>query len=99
MGKTMKHPYILAALLSLSACGGAGPAENTADRLEEAAEQSNPAAAEVLEDAADEIEAGNVESPDRAAQQALERAGNAQAPDAGPPPGTSQPVDSLENSY
>ena len=63
-----------AAFLVLAACGGGGQAENTADRLEDAAEQSDPAAAPVLENAADAVREGNLN-----AQQALEQAGNAQA--------------------
>jgi hypothetical protein len=64
------------ALCGLAACGGGGQsqAENTADALEQAADQSDPAAAPVLEDAADRVRAG-----DGNAQQALEAAGNAQA--------------------
>lgn len=92
----MKHAPHLIALLALSACGGGGPAENTADQLEEAAEVSTPAAEDVLENAADRIEEG-VPNPDQAAQNALNQAGDAQAP--GPPAGTSQPVDDLTNGY
>ena len=63
-------------VLNLAACGGGGgsQAENTAEALEEAAEQSDPAAAQVLENAADSALEGNV-----SAQQALQSAGNAQA--------------------
>ena len=93
----MRYAPALAALLALAACGGREPAENTADQLEDAAEQSTPAAADVLENAADRVEEGGVRDPDAAAQEALNQAGNAQAP--GPPPGTSQPVDNLLNSY
>lgn len=63
-----------AAFLVLAACGGGGQAENTADRLEEAAEQSDPAAAPILENAADAVREGDLN-----AQQALQQAGNAQA--------------------
>ena len=87
----MKHAPALIALLALAACGREGPAENRADQLEEAAEQSTPAAEDVLENAADRIEEG-VPNPDQAAQQALNAAANAQE-HAWPPPGTSQPVD------
>ena len=72
-----------AAALALAGCGRDTPAENTAEALEEAAEVSTPAARDVLENAAEQIEAGNVAVPGAAAQQALEAAGNAQAP----PPG------------
>ena len=63
--------------LLLAACGGDTAAESTADNLEKAAEQSTPEAAAVLENAADQIEAGNVQDP-AAGQKALEAAGNAQ---------------------
>ena len=92
----MRHAAALIALLALTACGGKGPAENKADQLEEAAEQSTPAAEEVLENAADRIEEG-VPNPDRAAQNALENAGDAQVP--GPPPGTSRPADDRGDGY
>jgi crotonobetainyl-CoA:carnitine CoA-transferase CaiB-like acyl-CoA transferase len=64
------------ALLGLTACGGGGQsqAENNAEVLEEAAEQSDPAAAQVLENAADAARDENIN-----AQQALQNAGNAQA--------------------
>lgn len=66
----------IAAFLGLAACGGGGQsqAENTAEALDQAAEQSDPAAAEVLENAADAVREGN-----GSAQQALQNAGNAQA--------------------
>ena len=91
-----------AALLFLCACGGGGQnqAEATAEKLEEAAEQSDPAAAEVLENAADEVRDGNAAAPasdgNSQAQQALEAAGNAQAgtvprPQSAPPSMQAQP--------
>jgi hypothetical protein len=75
----MKRPHLLlplAASLALAACGGGGrsQSENQAEALEEAAEQSDPAAAQVLENAADEVREGGAN-----AQQALQQAGNAQA--------------------
>jgi PBP1b-binding outer membrane lipoprotein LpoB len=79
---------ILASLL-LAACGSnSSTAESTADNLEAAADQSNPAAADVLENKADQIRETGTEDP-AAAQSALEAAGNAQAP-AGPASGNTQ---------
>jgi ABC-type glycerol-3-phosphate transport system substrate-binding protein len=72
-------PCVLAFTLALAACGGGTPAQNQADALDEAAEQSGPQAANVLEQAADRIEQENISDP-AAAQQALEAAGNAQSP-------------------
>jgi hypothetical protein len=77
----MKFQNILmaaGAALLLSACGDNSPAESMAENLEEAAEQSTPEAAAVLENSADQIEDQNIQDP-AAAQQALEAAGNAQA--------------------
>jgi hypothetical protein len=75
----MNRAAALLLLGLLSACGGSDPAEQTADRLEEAAEQSDPAAAQVLENAADEVRDGDGAASGAAAQQALGQAGNAQA--------------------
>lgn len=80
----MKHAPALIVLLALSACGGDRPAENAADPLNEAAEQGTPTTAEPSENTADRIVEDNVQNPDSAA---------------GPPAGTSQPVDDLANSY
>ena len=87
----MKRSHLLlplAAPLALAACGGGGQSqsENQAEALEEAAEQSDPAAAQVLENTADAVREG-----DANAQQALQQAGNAQAatvpqPQQTPPP-------------
>ncbi|WP_114953470.1 hypothetical protein [Sphingosinicella terrae] len=66
--------------LALSACTGGGDrADNTADALEAAADQSSPAAANVLDNAAEQVREHNITDP-AAAQEALEAAGNAQAP-------------------
>ena len=80
----------LAAGLGLVACGGQQtPADNTADALENAAEQSTPEAAAVLENQADQIRDSNVtqpiQEPGSAGQQALQDAGNAQAANAQQP--------------
>jgi Tfp pilus assembly protein PilF len=64
--------------LALTACGSS-PAENKADQLENAAEQSTPAAAEILDNAAEGIEAGNGQNADAEAQNALEQAGDVEA--------------------
>lgn len=75
----------LAALLLLGACGGgqASPAESAADNLEEAADQSDPAAAEVLDNAAEAVRdtegTGMTADPEAMAQNALSEAGTAQA--------------------
>jgi hypothetical protein len=73
----------LAAILGLAACGqGQSAAENTADALENAAEQSTPEAAAILENEADRIRDQNVtaplDAPGSPAQEALQAAGNAQ---------------------
>lgn len=64
--------------LTLAACGSDTPAENSADALDAAAEQSTPEAANILEHRADQIEAQNVSDP-AAVQNALQDAGNAPA--------------------
>ncbi len=87
-----------AAFAALTACGGAGQsqAENAAETLEQAAEQSDPAAAQVLENAADTVEDLEGPAAANAAQEALQQAGNAQAatipaPQAAPPSLQAQP--------
>jgi hypothetical protein len=72
------HAAAFAAIALLSACGG-----DTSSKLEQAAEQSDPAAANVLLDQANAIEgqgdSGSLSDPNSPAQQALEAAGNAAA--------------------
>jgi len=74
---------IYAAALLLTACGGQSQGENVADRLDEAADQSTPEAANVLEDAADRVETANGHEANLIAEQALNQAANAQALPAG----------------
>ncbi len=77
--KTLSFDAAIGSSMLLSACGGSqSPAENSAESLEAAAEQSTPEAAAVLENAAEQIQDQNVQDP-AAAQGALEAAGNAQA--------------------
>lgn len=76
----MKTLLPLAALLAFSACGGGGgersAADNAAEQLEDAAEMSNPAAAPVLENGAEQVREQNNAA---LAQNVLQEAGNAQA--------------------
>lgn len=73
---------LLAAFLipiGLAACsGGGGKAEQTADQLEKAADQSDPTSAAVLENAADQVrQTGNtaaLSDPNSPTQKALEQA-------------------------
>ena len=62
-------PLAAALAIGLAACGQQGPAETKEEALEQAAEQSTPEAAAVLENAAEQ--GANV-------QEALQAAGNAQ---------------------
>jgi len=62
------------AAAALAACSQS-PAENTAEQLENAAEQSDPAAAAVLENRAEQVLEQNSTAP---AKGAMEAAGNAQ---------------------
>lgn len=85
----MRHALPLAALFALAACGGQqDAAENAAEMLEDAAEQSNPAAAPMMENGAEQIRehGGNMSD----AQNVMQQAGNAQVglPPAGAPSGT-----------
>jgi hypothetical protein len=75
-------PALLASIIvGLAACGSPEPATNSVEQLDEAAAQSDPAAAEAIEDAVD-----NGAGP----QEALEAGANAQAatvpPEATPTP-------------
>ncbi len=63
-------PALLALLVSVGACGGQEATSNSAGQLDEAAAQSDPAAAAAMENAIDN--GAN-------AQEALEAGGNAQA--------------------
>jgi hypothetical protein len=79
----MKTPFVssiaLLGAFSLAACGGGqSPAENSAEQLENAAAQSTPAAASVLNNSAAEIRDRNIADP-AAAQKAMQAAGDAQA--------------------
>jgi hypothetical protein len=76
--RTIAFGLAAVALASLAGCGGGqSQSESTAENLEEAAAQSTPEAADVLENAADQIRDQNVQDP-AAGQQALDAAGNAQ---------------------
>lgn len=72
---------LLAAILLLGACGGGADkaGEAVADNLEQAADQSDPAAAKVLDNAADAIRDAHGAEAEATAQAALQEAGNAQA--------------------
>lgn len=90
-----KFSIVLAGLLALAACGeersGEGEkapgeqvsGEKVADRLEEAADQSGPAAEEVLENAAEAAREREsmapVSEPGSFAQRAMQKAGKAEA--------------------
>ena len=97
----MNSKTTLAALfaLGLAACSGGGSQpDNTADALENAAEQSTPGAAAVLENAADQIRDGNVaaplDAPGSPAQQALNQAAQVDNPAGAtpaPPPTGAKP--------
>jgi hypothetical protein len=79
----MKKILIGLTLLGLAGCAKPTPAENTADMLENAADQSTPAAAEALDNAADSIRengvTGSPADPQGSVQNAVEDAANAQA--------------------
>lgn len=84
-----KAAIALFCVVGLSACGAADEpdavsGEAVADRLEKAADQSSPAAREVLKDAAAEARKqpslDPVDEPGSFAQEAMEKAGNAEAP-------------------
>ena len=77
-------PSAFGVVLLLSGCGNPSPADNAAAQLENAASQSDPAAAAVLDNEADAIRengvvAGNSSDPDGTVQRAMENAGDAQA--------------------
>lgn len=63
--------------LALAACGKT-PRDKVADQLDNAAEQSDPAAAEVLTNAAGQMRDDDTSNAPTSAQDALEQAGNAQ---------------------
>jgi hypothetical protein len=92
----MRH-IALAPLLILAACSG-GPndaSEAQADKLDNAAEQSTPEAAEVLEQQADAIRAngadGQMGQPGSTVQNAMAKAGEAQAANAATPAPSTTP--------
>lgn len=78
----MKTPYLIfaaAGALLVAGCGGnRSAAENSAAQLDNAAAQSSPEAANVLQNQADQIRASNNSDP-KAAQSAMQEAGNVQA--------------------
>lgn len=88
----MSRPVLLASAvaLSLAACGGTQTtADNAADRLDNAADQSTPEAAAVLENQADAIRdqnsAASAGAPGSEVQQAMDKAGAAQSDNAATP--------------
>src|SRR5690606_4179662 len=63
-GDSAMKPFLaLAGLVALSACGSSSPQDNAAERLDRAAEQSDPAAAEVLHNKADAIRENEAGDP------------------------------------
>ncbi|MGF7147267.1 hypothetical protein FHS96_000876 [Sphingomonas zeicaulis] len=80
----MKVLIPLVTLLLVGACAD-DAADNVADQLENAADQSGNIAAPILDNAADDIRDGSVD-PAGDAQNAMSVAGNAQAEQQVPPP-------------
>jgi len=74
---TVRHLLMILAVLPLSGCGQSAQ-ENTAQQLDNAAAQSDPAAAEILHNAADDIREDDSVNATAEAQNALQAAGNAQ---------------------
>ncbi|MEW9855361.1 hypothetical protein [Novosphingobium sp. M1R2S20] len=76
--------------LAVTACGEQDSADKVADQLDEAAEQSGPRAAEVIEDRADELReretAAPPGQPGSYAQETMRRAGAAAVASETPPP-------------
>lgn len=101
----MTKPLIAPALLLLAACGqttGETAQEEPAEALRNAANQSDPAAARVLNQRADQMESTGSDNY-AAAQQALQQGGqaqvaNAQGAGAGPPAGSVQARPNLPGS-
>jgi len=93
----MRHAALgFAPLLILAACSGSSdPAEAQADKLENAAEQSTPEAAEVLQNQADAIRQNGAEGamgqPGSTVQDAMAKAGEAQATNAATPAPSATP--------
>ena len=83
--------FLLPLAFAIAGCGGDDAGDNKVEALEAAAEQSTPAAAEVLENAAEQAEEGNV-----SIDAAMQAAGNAQvrggtAPTPAPPQRQAKP--------
>lgn len=75
----MRKAVFLPAFLLAAACGGPEtPAENAAESLEEAADQSTPRAEEVLENRADRVEEMEGVNAQNYVQESMQAAGNAQ---------------------
>jgi ABC-type glycerol-3-phosphate transport system substrate-binding protein len=80
MKPTAASAALLAAALTLSACGGGGsPESNAADQLRDAADVSTPEAAPVLENGADRLEENGAANVGAEVQNILQDAGNAQS--------------------
>ncbi len=75
----MKAALVLTLLVTLAACQQS-PAENTADALDNAAAQSDPAAAASLENAADAMRDSPEDNVSAQSQNAMSAAGAAQSP-------------------
>ena len=89
----LKAAAAVLTIAALGACGGnkGTAAENGANALRSAAEQSTPEARDVLMNEAARMEEQNLQGPaGPQVQEALQNAGNAQAPGA-PPPLQAQP--------
>lgn len=87
----MRHLALAPLLIFAAACSGGSSdvSEAQADKLDNAAEQSTPEAAEVLEQQADAIRANGAEGamgqPGSTVQDAMAKAGEAQATNAADP--------------
>lgn len=92
MTRTTPLPFLAlaAAGLALAGCGGESENQTAAEALEEAADQSTPAAADVLENAAEGMREGDPGAP-ASVDEAMRAAGNAQAEAIRPPAPRSVP--------
>ena len=85
MIRTAPAALLAVAVAALAGCGGESRNENAAEALEQAAEQSTPAAADVLENAADGLREGDADAP-ASVDAAMREAGAAQIEAVRPPP-------------